>query len=134
MIAQINTDGFPGLEDPDIIERVLRIQFNVETNCDFTVGDFPRFRSSANTACGEVTNSIIQSGDVIAIEGTGSAYRSLIDLNVIDPSGPVNACNGRATVETSVQFTNTTDGLDSIMIVLPPVSYTHLTLPTIYSV
>jgi len=56
----------------------------------------------------------------LAIEGTGSAYRSLIDLNVIDPSGPVNACNGRATVETSVQFTNTTDGLDSIMIVLPP--------------
>ncbi len=120
LIAQIDNNGFSGLEDPDIMERVLRIQFDVKTNCDFTVGDFPRFRSSGRTACGAVTNSIIQSGEVVAIEGTGSAYRSLIDLNVLDPDGPINACGGMATLETSVQFTNTTDGLDSIMIVLPP--------------
>jgi len=51
LIAQMDANGFPGLEDPDIIERVLRIQFNVETNCDFAVGDFPRFSDRRNRLC-----------------------------------------------------------------------------------
>ena len=120
LIAQINMDGFPGLEDSNVLERVLRIQFDVKTNCNFVVGDFPRFRSNATTACGAETRSVIQSGDIVMIEGTGAAYRSLIDVAILDPAdGAINACNGMATIGTSVQFTSRTDGLDSMMLVLP---------------
>ena len=120
LIALLDANGFSGLEDPDVAERVLRLKFSVETNCDFTVGDFPRFRSTAFTACEEEVNSVIQAGNIVVLEGTGSSYRSLIDLDVINPIGPINACNDQATIQTDIQFTSRTDGLDSILIALPP--------------
>lgn len=120
LVPVIQANGLPGLGDPVTANRTLRMKFGVETNCNFTIGEFPRFTSRTNTACNQVLTSIIQTGAAIDVSGSHFDYKANLVIELLGPaSGPVNACGGKGTVRNTVQFPSITNGKDSILIALP---------------